>query len=559
MLGAVFLVSAAPARAPRRPTIVLISVDTLRADHLSTYGYPRRTSPQIDAIASRGLVFRAVVPQPQTSPSHASLLTGVTPWKHGVLSNGFAMARGVDTLAGALRRAGYRTAGVVAITHLGSSRGFANGFDSFSEPTVLEPGDSHLTNRRDADRVNAEAVRLVNTHAAARANAPLFLFVHYFDCHYPYRSWDKTEDKTGTFTQADMQATQRQLARYDDGITWTDRHIGELVNHVKKKLGDDVIVVITADHGEQIGDHDVPVGHNDIYSETVNVPLIVAGPGIETGRIDSRVSTLDVPVTLAKLAGTRLRNHLDGIDLMDIAEKELSWIGRIVGVKDDRPFVVTGAPTYSRSLALIRGTDWFIRNFDSAYRYARVQTPAAGAPPVKEVAGRNARGVTSYEVEVKRYQPFFVTFHHVARSPQCAATAAVTIEPGFSYYAKPIAFTRSVRITVPAARYDVVKLDVRPSTCAGKTFAEISRTPPAGTTDSPDLFALLPSRRLRQADEWYDVERDPSMLRNLAEGEASTDGFARELQTRFEKLVRRTQNQSIPDEMLRSLRSLGYL
>lgn len=556
--GAVFLISGAAPRPVRRPTIILISVDTLRADRLSAYGYARRTSPHIDAVAQRGLVFNAIVPQPQTSPSHASLLTGVTPYKHGVLSNGMKMGGGVDTLASALRRVGYRNAGVVAITHLGSSRGFAAGFDAFSEPRPLSPGDSHLTNRRDANAINAEAVRLIDAHVNARTGAPLFLFVHYFDCHYPYRAWDKAEDKTGTYTQADMQDTKRQRARYDDGVTWTDRHIGELLAHARKRFGDDVLVAITADHGEQIGDHGVLVGHDDIYGETVNVPLVLAGPGIEPGRIASRVSTLDVPVTLARLAGTRLRNPVDGEDLLAAAEKETSLLGRIFGTKDERTFVVLGAPTYSRSMALLRGKDWFIRNFDQAYRYARVQVPAAGPAPVKEVPGKASGDTMVYDIVVKRYQPFFVTLQHTLRSPRCAAEASVAIEPGFAYYQKPIEFSQSVRITVPAARQDVVQLEVRPASCAGKTFADVSRTPPPGTTGSPDLFQRLAGRRLRQNDELYDVQRDPLMLDNLLPAQ-SPQPFARELQSRFEQMVRRTPTQTIPSEMLRSLRSLGYL
>lgn len=537
--------------------MIFISVDTLRADHLSAYGYSKKTSPVIDAVAARGLLFRnAVVPQPQTSPSHASMLTGVNPWKHGVLSNGFKMGAGVDTLATALRRAGYRTAGVVAITHLGSNRGFAAGFQSFSEPSSLSAGQSHLTNRRDATTVNAEAVRLIDAHVATKTAAPLFLFVHYFDCHYPYRSWDKSEDKSGEYTLTDLQATQRQLARYDEGVTWTDRHLGQLLAHAKKRFGDDVIVAITADHGEQIGDHEVPLGHNDIYSETVNVPLVIAGPGIENGTVDARVSTMDIPVTLAKLARTSLRNAVDGIDLMAVAEKEISLLGRVFGAKDERPFVVVGAPTYSRSLALIRGKDWFIENFDNAYRYARIESPAPAARTGRELAGKKSGDAMVYEVEVKRYQPFFVTFDHAA---QCKATASAAIEPGFAYFQKPIEIAQSARITVPAARHDVVRLEVRPAACAGKTFMAVSRTAPPSTTGTNDLFANLPARRLRSNDELYDVQSDPRMLKNVLGDAAAAAPFARDLQSRFETMVRRTPVQKIPDEMLKSLRSLGYL
>src|SRR5438270_2823591 len=148
-----------------RPSILLISVDTLRADHLSAYGYARKTSPSIDAVAARGLLFEdVVVPEPQTSPSHASMFTALNPSKHGVITNGFKLADGLDTIASALHRAGYDTAGVVAISHLGSTRGFAKGFDRFSAPRPLEAGDRGDALRRDADTVNADVRRMIDQH-----------------------------------------------------------------------------------------------------------------------------------------------------------------------------------------------------------------------------------------------------------------------------------------------------------------------------------------------------------------------------------------------------------
>jgi arylsulfatase A-like enzyme len=550
------------ARPAKRPAIVLISVDTLRADHLSSYGYARLTSPFIDSVASRGLRFdRALVPIPQTSPSHASLLTGVNPWMHGVATNGFAISPGVDTLPAALRRAGYDTAGVVAIPHLGSSRGFAAGFNRFSEPPVLHPGDTHIDHRRDAAVVNAEAMRMVDAHVATRAAAPMFLFVHYFDCHYPYRSWDKSEDLSRAFTPEEEKKRARQISRYDDGIAWTDRHIGELVKYVTAKLGNNVVVVITADHGEQIGDHDVPVGHADIYRETVRVPLVIAGPGIEPEQIETRVSNLDIPLTLARLAGAKLQNTLEGLDLLDVASNETSWLHHLFGGGKERAFVVSGTPIYTRSIALVKGETWYIKNFDNAYRQAKITTPApATGSPVTPLAGKDTDGEMVYSVAVNRYQPFWVTFEHIAKSPQCSAAASVSIEPGFDYYRQPIPFKGSVRITVPAARFDGVRLVITPSACAGTTRYEVTREPPAGALQPPDLFNDLVARRLRGGDELYDVSLDPLMIHNILPTQTSTRlPIDRELEGLFKGMLRRTPAQRIPIEILQSLRSLGYL
>jgi arylsulfatase A-like enzyme len=544
-----------------RPSIVLISVDTLRADHLSAYGYARKTSPSIDALAARGLLFEDVlVPEPQTSPSHASMLTGVNPFKHGVITNGFKLVDGVDTIASALHRAGYDTAGVVAISHIGSSRGFAKGFDRFSAPRPLKAGDPGDSLRRDADTVNAEVRRVIDQHVTSAAAAPMFLFVHYFDCHYPYRSWDKTEDFSRAYLLDEQKQTAKQIPRYDDGIAWTDRHIAEVMKYVREKIGDNVIFVITADHGEQIGDHGQPVNHADIYRETVRVPLVMAGPGIQTGRVEQRVSLLDLPVSLARLAGASLHNSLDGVDLLRTVDDERSWFSKLFDKKKaERAFLIAGGPTYSRSIALVKGSEWYIKNFDQAYRYARIQTPApAIAIPSRVLKGTVDGQQSSYTVDIRRYRPFWVTFEHVTSSPGCAATALATIEPGIYYYREPTPFKGSIRITVPAARLDAVTLTIAPKTCAGVTRYSVSREAPPGVTDAPDIFKSLVERKLRTGDELYDVAKDPLMLRNIlpVPGRHDLDG---ELQTLFGEWSRRVQAQKVPSEQVRSLRALGYL
>lgn len=551
----VVFVSAVPVRTP--PSIILISIDTLRADHLASYGYPRQTSPFIDSVAGRGLLFeRALVPQPQTSPSHASLLTGVTPWKHGVLTNGFVMSSSVDTLGSSLRRVGYDTAGVVAVSHLGSSRGFARGFDHFSEPQPYTRGND---TRRDADVINAEAKGMIDAHVRGRGGSPMFLFVHYFDCHYPYRWWDKTQDLSHAYDPDELKQTAKQIQRYDDGIEWVDKHLAALMKYARTKLGDNVILVITADHGEQIGDHDLPVGHADIYRETARVPVIMAGPGIGAGRVETGVSTLDIPLTLARLAGTHLRNAVDGVDLLRTVETEKSWLSRLFSGDEERSFLVTGTPTYTRSIALVKGSMWYIKNFDQAYRYAHVQTPApAEKKPMKKLQGRNIERQMNYTVDIRQYRPFWVTFEHVTSSPACAATAVLTIDPGINYYREPVPFKGSIRVTVPAARLDSVTLTVTPTNCAGVTQYNVSREPPSGTTDTPDFFNQLVARRMRSGDELYDVHEDPLMRRNVLpkDGNRSLDLG---LQSLFESNVRRVAEQKVPPEQLQALRALGYL
>ncbi|HEV2722163.1 MAG TPA: sulfatase [Thermoanaerobaculia bacterium] len=358
-----------------RPSIVLISVDTLRADHLACYGYARPTSPFIDSLAQRGTLFEeAQVPRPATSPSHASLLTGVMPRGHGVLANGMVMKTSVDTLAAALKRAGYETAASVAVSHIGRKVGFARRFDHFLEPTVTDPNSD---TRRFGEAVNADVRSMIDAHLAARNGKPLFLFVHYFECHYPYRAWDKSE-KTDPWNPAVQADRPRQLMRYDDGIRRVDERIRELHDYVTAKLGPNVVFCITADHGEQIGDHGLAVGHADIYRETVRVPLILSGPELPRGvRVKTAVSTMDVPVFLARLGGARFVTAVDGHDLGPLIERSASWLPQLFSSAPKRLFLITGAPAYTRSIALIDGSSWYIKNFDYTYPQAWIDTPAA--------------------------------------------------------------------------------------------------------------------------------------------------------------------------------------
>ncbi|MEA2163613.1 MAG: arylsulfatase [Thermoanaerobaculia bacterium] len=549
-------------RKPLRRSIILISVDTLSADHLSAYGYGRRTSPVIDALAARGLEFEnAVVPQPQTSPSHASLLTGVMPWKHGLATNGFKFSDGIDRLSSALRRIGYDTAGIVSVPHLGSSRGFAVGFNHFSEPGALNVGEALIAHRRHADEVNAEAKRAIDLHVGTRRGEPLFLFVHYFDCHFPYRSWDPRVDQSQAYAAEELANRPKQIQSYDSGVSWTDSHIGELLKVVKAKLGDDVIIAITADHGEQIGDHGLSVGHADIYRETVRVPLIIAGSGLPAARINTTVSTMDVPVTLAAFAGAQIQNTVDGLNLLDIVTDETSLLHRLFGIRSERPLVVLGAPTYSRSLGLVKGSSWYIKNFDYAYRYSHLETPARpGGIPGRRITGKNVEGSTVYSLEFDRYTPFLVTFEHIAKSPQCSMTAMASIDPGVFYFRQPITFKGSIRLTLPAARHDSLRLELAPSACVGQTTVTVTREPPPGTLTPPDFFQLLVGRRLRTGDELYDVDDDPLLHRNLiAEKHAESAAASNELQTLFRDMALRAPAQRVPPETLKALRSLGYL
>lgn len=549
-----------------RPSIVLISVDTLRADHLGCYGYAKPTSPFLDSLAESGTLFEnAYVPRPATSPSHASLLTGVRPRRHGVLANGMNMKGSVDTLAAALKRAGYGTGASVAVAHIGKSVGFARGFDRFFEPQVTDP---NADTRRFAEAVNADAKAVIDAHAAARSGKPLFLFVHYFDCHYPYRAWDPSEKKGDPWSPAEQGDHPRLIARYDDGVRRVDEKIRELRDYVAAKLGPNVVVCVTADHGEQIGEHGLAVGHADIYRETVRVPLIIAGPGVPRTRVETAVSTMDVPLFLAHLGGARLDNVLDGQDLLPVIERSKSWLTQMLTRASKRGFLVTGAPAYTRSIGLIDGSRWYIKNFDYSYRQAWVETPvrpaAVTGKPV-DAGGVNEDGALTYAIPGREYRAHGVVIVHTAKSADCAMTASASIEPDLMYWKEPIAFHGSIRMVLPAARLDRVTFTVAPARCAGTTQYSLVRLDdyrpdPAEKALHPDLHGHLATlRAVRAADELYDVDADLEMRDNKIAGAAVKELDAR-LRSMFEETAMLPVSQrKIDPEELRKLRALGYI
>jgi len=557
LLAASCILLSSSAPVTRKPIIVLVSIDTLRADHLGAYGYGAKTSPFLDSLAARGLTFEeVVVPLPATSPSHASILTGLLPWKHGVAQNGTTMAK-VDTLAMAMNRAGYYTAGVVAVSHLGSRYGFGRGFDRFTEPVADQPQDSGVVNR--------SAREAIDQYLSTRTSRPLFLFVHYFDVHYPY-GWWSGKPNPNAWDRKEQSNRPKQIANYDEGVRHVDAAVAELYAYLRGKgLTEKMIFCVIGDHGEQIGDHGMPIGHADIYAETVRVPLLISGAGIPHRRIREMVSSTDVPVTLLQYAGGRFPDAVDGVDLSG-AVRRASW-GDLLQTSDStRRLTVEGSPAYTRSVALVQGSQWFIKNFDYVYRTAWIATPVPkGNTPGRPLsANEHKDGFVTYAVPFRQYRPTLVSLQHVARDSQCAMKAMVRILPVTDYFSQPIEFRGSIRLIVPAARLDAIALSVSPERCAGSTTYEVARFDERGLTAgaaprTTDLYTnLLTPRKANTTDELYDLRKDPAMIRN--EGDANKVAERdRRLADAFRVVATvDVANQTIPPEEQRRLRSLGY-
>ncbi len=299
--GAVIWGTRTPPAEPAPPNVILISVDTLRADHLGCYGYERPTSPSIDLLASRGVRFEQAFSQASwTLPSHLSLLTSRYPHSHGVETDEHKLPSTVTTLAETLRQAGYVTSAFISWVYVSDRYGFGQGFDEYHE---LLPPENEVTSSTVASIKASAFVDRIVEWADHGPRQPFFLFLHLFDPHIDYEppapfdemfgtpSPDKSE---GTFQYlrryikgvhreperipADRRA--RALALYDGEIRFTDQELGRLLITLGDRgLLDDTMVIFTSDHGEEFDDHGSMEGHQwTLYNEVLHVPLIMVFP-----------------------------------------------------------------------------------------------------------------------------------------------------------------------------------------------------------------------------------------------------------------------------------------
>ncbi len=344
-----------PEPLPRGSNILLITIDTLRADHLSGYGYARPTSPVIDRLAAEGVRFgQAVVQWPKTTPSFASMFTATYSKDNGIVRKvGIPIPCRFETLAEALKRNGYATHAVVANGALASDFFFDQGFDTFIETWKLvhaggPAGGTPAGNTANLPDPNgAEAVTRLATgllDKLAKGKKPYFLWVHYLDPHYPYSPPPPYRDRfqgdalfRATPQKIDIAADKPgqqmwgigsdhvlegrsdlafYVARYDAEIAYTDAQIGKLLGEMKRRnLLGRTLTVVTADHGESLGDHNYYFDHGRFGFDTcLRVPLVFHYPGVLKPRVDAD------PVELLDLAPTLL--EAAGVDLKDGAWKE---------------------------------------------------------------------------------------------------------------------------------------------------------------------------------------------------------------------------------------------
>jgi len=307
---------------PPRPNVLLVSVDTLRPDHLGCYGYERDTSPVIDRLAAEGARFETVVSSTSwTLPAHVTLFTALPPEAHGVQFDPRALEEEALCLAEVLKDAGYATAAVVGGPFLRSMYGIDQGFDVYDESVVRSLYESHVG--VTSPTLVELATDWLDGWDRAGRTAPFFLFLHLWDVHYDYTppppydtmfdsDYDgeiRAEDfERGEHIHPEMDPRDLDhvIALYDGEIRYTDGWIGRLLEDLRDRgVADDTIVVLTSDHGEAFFEHGVKGHRKDLYDETLMVPLVVRyPPRVPAGHVvRQQVRLMDVAHTVLALAG----------------------------------------------------------------------------------------------------------------------------------------------------------------------------------------------------------------------------------------------------------------
>lgn len=381
------------------PSILLVTIDTCRADHLSSYGYPLPTTPNLDRLARDGRRYAcAFSAAPSTAPSHASILTGKYPTRHTVgLENGeFTLAAGEVTLAELLHAAGYRTGAIVSNPVLRAKVGFDQGFESYDDRF-----EGVEATRRLPERYADRAVDLALEWLAAEGGRPWFLWLHLQDPHGPYlppedgscdlpldSAADATTLPEGIDDRGFESIPRYQLVggrhaagdyvhRYAREIRSVDHHLGRLFEHLASDPETtDAWIVVTADHGEALGEEGFWFAHgHSVAPDQVRVPLLVVGPGVARGEVvETPVTNVSLFATLLELAGLAPSAPADAPSLFEASE---------------RPFFVD-SPT---ELAVVAGNLYLRRRLDADSRslaFTAVERrhaidPSRVVPPAAEV------------------------------------------------------------------------------------------------------------------------------------------------------------------------------
>ena len=341
--------------------VLLISIDTLRPDHLGCYGYEKDTSPNIDALAGQGAIFLNTVSSTcWTLPAHISMLTGTDISVHGVTNDGISLHRGIPLLAEILQQDGYRTAAFCSSPYLNPAFGFDRGFDIYHNTDLDKEGFNDtvfLEDRNQWQEVHEEITsplieKLAVEWLGEEREGPFFLFLHMWDPHFdfiPPPPYDTAfdPDYEGTVNSLhfmfnndinvnmDPRDLEHIIALYDGEIAFTDYHLGRIFDRLRELgLFDNTLIIITGDHGEEFFEHGNKGHRITLYDESVKIPLIVILPGrdLKGMKISEQAGIIDIASTILDYLGLPVKLPMHGRSLLPLLEGE--------EIDDDNPLLL---------------------------------------------------------------------------------------------------------------------------------------------------------------------------------------------------------------------------
>ncbi|MFN3531352.1 MAG: sulfatase [Candidatus Brocadia sp.] len=354
----------------KKKNVVVISIDTLRADHMGCYGYTRNTTPAIDALSNEGCVFTNVTSTSSwTAPAMASLFTTLMPSqhniRHGVCQSGNIYGQEIldashMTLAEVLKENGLTTLGISSNPHLTPELGFAQGFDHFV-----------VCKFKNAEEITKTAIEFMTQYANGK---PFFLWVHYFDPHWPYSKqepWFHTyapdyQDELRQFYDTNLpkvrtaagiekgtKILQSLVALYDSEINYVDQSVGKLLDAIQGR--GNTMIVLVSDHGEGFLEHDTLDHGYQLYEESIHVPLIIRCPNVKPAKksFNTTCSIIDIPLTILDWLGIKDRYHFQGRSLLPFMKGKISD-----DTGESNPAAISELNRFGKNLISMRVGKW---------------------------------------------------------------------------------------------------------------------------------------------------------------------------------------------------------
>jgi arylsulfatase A-like enzyme len=301
-----------------RPNILIITVDTLRSDRMSSFGYERPTSPNLDRLMKRGVWFtRARTIEPLTNPALCSMLTSRYPHEHGSTRNGLRMRSGLASLPKAMQARGYRTAAFIGNWTLKDRlSGLGEHFELYEEILTRHRWFGLLRREANADDITTRAMEWITTHVQSRRDEPFFAWVHYVEPHAPYRLHREYAEPLGLGKTENHPPSDR----YDTEIAFVDHSIGTLLKGMENLgLSDGTMIVFASDHGESLGEHGYWGHGRYLYEPTLRIPMSITWPGrIAPQAIDAPSLIIDLAPTVLSLLGQDHPPDFKGYDWSDV-------------------------------------------------------------------------------------------------------------------------------------------------------------------------------------------------------------------------------------------------